>query len=144
MCIRDRPEILDRTDKVEFAFYSFKVNGKEVTNDTLKDLKIYKITASVTNSTGNTAEEAYTGYRLSDVLAAAGAVSYTHLDVYKRQTYYRGKLIQITIRAGAPNGNQGAAALGLGGNAQASRTGKDGPVVLAGLWCRFFYWREGK
>ena len=59
-------------------------------------------------------------------------------------TYYRGKLIQITIRAGAPNGNQGAAAMGLGGNAQASRTGKDGPVVLAGLWCRFFYWREGK
>ena len=55
-----KPEILDRTDKVEFAVYSFKVNGKEVTNDTLKDLKIYKITASVTNSKGNTAEEAYT------------------------------------------------------------------------------------
>ncbi|MBQ2697527.1 MAG: hypothetical protein IJF59_02535, partial [Clostridia bacterium] len=29
------PEIADRTDKVEFAAYSFKVNGQEVTNETL-------------------------------------------------------------------------------------------------------------
>ena len=82
-----KPEILDRTDKVEFAVYSFKVNGKEVTNDTLKDLKIYKITASVTNSKGNTAEEAYTGYRLSDVLAAAGVTSYEKVTAVANDGY---------------------------------------------------------
>ena len=67
------PEILDRTDKVEFAPYSFKVNGEEVTNETLEGLRIYKITAVVTNNKGETVENTYTGYKLLDVLAAVGA-----------------------------------------------------------------------
>ena len=66
------PDILDRTDKVTFGPYSFLVNGKEVTNDTLAGLKIYKITASTTNKNGDVSQSEYTGYKLADVLAACG------------------------------------------------------------------------
>lgn len=66
------PEIQDKTDKVEFAAFTFKVNGVEVTNDTLKDLHIYKITAKVTDKSGAASEATYTGYKLADVLAACG------------------------------------------------------------------------
>lgn len=69
------PEIQDKTDKVEFAAYSFKLNGKDVTNDTLKDLHIYKITANVTDKSGATSEATYTGYKLADVLTACGVSS---------------------------------------------------------------------
>lgn len=66
------PEISDKTDKVEFAPYSFKVNGADVTNDTLAGLHIYKISVTVVNSKGNASEATYTGYKLADVLAACG------------------------------------------------------------------------
>ena len=66
------PEIQDKTDKVQFAAFSFLVNGAAVTNDTLKDLHIYKITVSVTNKAGETSESTYTGYKLGDVLKACG------------------------------------------------------------------------
>lgn len=66
------PEILDRTDKVEFAPYSFLVNGEEVTNDLLAGLSIYKITAVTTNKSGDVVESGYTGYKLADVLEACG------------------------------------------------------------------------
>ncbi len=66
------PEISDKTDKVEFAPYSFKVNGEEVTNETLEGLRIYKISVSVVNSKGSASEAGYTGYKLADVLAACG------------------------------------------------------------------------
>jgi hypothetical protein len=66
------PEILDRTDKVEFAPFSFLVNGTAVTNDTLAGLSIYKITVTTTNKSGEASEATYTGYRLSDVLTACG------------------------------------------------------------------------
>lgn len=66
------PEIADKTDKVEFGAFSFKVNGNEVTNATLEGLHIYRITVNVVNSKGTASEAAYTGYKLSDVLAACG------------------------------------------------------------------------
>ena len=66
------PEILDRTDKVEFAPFSFLVNGAAVTNETLAGLSIYKITVGTTNKSGEASEATYTGYRLSDVLTACG------------------------------------------------------------------------
>jgi hypothetical protein len=69
------PEILDRTDKVEFAPYSFLVNGKAVTNETLKGLSIYKITVVVENKSGELSESTYTGYKLADVLDACGIAS---------------------------------------------------------------------
>ncbi len=66
------PEIADKTDKVEFAPYSFKVNGADVTNGTLAGLSIYKITVTTVNSKGNASEATYTGYKLADVRAACG------------------------------------------------------------------------
>jgi hypothetical protein len=67
------PEILDRTDKVELAPFSFLVNGTAATNETLAGLSIYKITATTVNSNGETVQADYTGYRLADVLKAVGA-----------------------------------------------------------------------
>ena len=81
------PEIQDRTDKVEFAPYSFLVSGTEVTNDTLAGLSIYKIDATVTNSAGETSTSTYTGYRLSDVLAACGAEGYTSVKAVANDGY---------------------------------------------------------
>jgi uncharacterized lipoprotein YehR (DUF1307 family) len=69
------PEIMDKTGKVEFAPYSFLVNGKAVTNDTLKGLSIYKITVVVENKSGELSESTYTGYMLQDVLKACGIAS---------------------------------------------------------------------
>lgn len=66
------PDKQDKTDKVTFDAFSFKVNGKEVTNDTLKDLSIYKVTVSTENSKGEVSESKYTGYVLADVLKACG------------------------------------------------------------------------
>lgn len=74
------PEIADKTDKVQFAPYSFKLNGADVTNETLEGLPIYKISVTVTNSKGNTSDAAYTGYKLADVLAACGLESCTQLS----------------------------------------------------------------
>lgn len=81
------PEIQDRTDKVTFAPYSFLVNGTEVTNDTLAGLSIYKIDATVTNSARETSTATYTGYRLSDVLAACGVEGYTSVKAVANDGY---------------------------------------------------------
>ena len=81
------PEIQDRTDKVEFAPYSFLVNGTEVTNDTLAGLSIYKIDASVVNSAGESSTSTYTGYRLSNVLAACGAEGYSVVKAVANDGY---------------------------------------------------------
>lgn len=81
------PEILDRTGKVEFGDYSFLVNGVEVTNATLEGLHIYKIDAVTTNSKGETSTSTYTGYRLSDVLAACGVTGYTAVKAVANDGY---------------------------------------------------------
>lgn len=66
------PEMADKTEKVTFADFCFKVNGKDVTNAELEDLHIYKVKVNVTNKKGETFEVGYTGYRLSDVLEKLG------------------------------------------------------------------------
>lgn len=81
------PEILDRTDKVEFAPFSFKVNGTEVTNETLEGLSIYKISANVVNSSGAESTVDYTGYKLADVLAACGVTDYTTVTIIANDGY---------------------------------------------------------
>lgn len=81
------PEILDRTGKVEFGDYSFLVNGAEVTNAALEGLHIYKIDAATTNSKGETSTSTYTGYRLSDVLAACGVTGYTAVRAVANDGY---------------------------------------------------------
>lgn len=81
------PEIQDRTDKVTFGDYRFLVNGNEVTNDTLAGLSIYKITVNVVNSKGVESEATYTGYRLSDVLAACGVTEFTSVTAVADDGY---------------------------------------------------------
>jgi len=81
------PEIQDKTDKVEFAAFSFLVNGTAVTNDTLKDLHIYKITVNVTNKAGEASESTYTGYKLAEVLKACGAESPASVKVKANDGY---------------------------------------------------------
>jgi len=81
------PEILDRTEKVEFAPYSFLVNGKEVTNDALAGLRIYKITAVTVNKSGDLVEAGYTGYKLADVLDACGIKGYSVVKAIANDGY---------------------------------------------------------
>lgn len=81
------PEIQDKTDKVDFAPYTFLVNGTAVTNDTLKNLSIYKITVVTENSEGALSEATYTGYKLSDVLAACGFKDAASVKVKANDAY---------------------------------------------------------
>ncbi len=71
------PDKLDRTDKVTFDAFSFKVNGTEVTNATLEGLSIFKVTVVVENSKGELSEATYIGYVLADVLEACGVSATT-------------------------------------------------------------------
>lgn len=81
------PEIKDATGKFEMADFSFKVNGKEITNAELKDASIYKITVETTNSKGNTSEATYGGYAIKDVLAAAGCPDATKITAVCNDGY---------------------------------------------------------
>ena len=83
----DLPEIQDKTGKVEFAPFSFLVNGTAVTNDTLKDLSIYKITVTVADKSGALSESTYAGYKLADVLAACGIPAPTSVTVKANDGY---------------------------------------------------------
>jgi len=83
----EAPELSDKTDKVTFADFSFKVNGQEVTNATLEGLRIYKVSVNVTNKSGNTSEASYTGYKLIDVLAALGITDYTTVKAVANDGY---------------------------------------------------------
>ena len=83
----EAPELSDKTDKVTFAEFSFKVNGQEVTNATLEGLHIYKVSVNVTNKKGETSEVGYTGYKLIDVLAALGITDYTTVKVIANDGY---------------------------------------------------------
>ena len=81
------PELSDKTDKVTFADFCFKVNGQEVTNATLEGQRIYKVSVNVTNKKGETSEVGYTGYKLIDVLAALGITDYTTVKVIANDGY---------------------------------------------------------
>ena len=83
----EAPELSDKTDKVTFADFCFKVNGQEVTNATLEGLHIYKVSVNVVNKNGNASEASYTGYKLIDVLAALGITDYTTVKVIANDGY---------------------------------------------------------
>ena len=83
----EAPELSDKTDKVTFADFCFKVNGQEVNNATLEGQRIYKVSVNVTNKNGNTSEATYTGYKLVDVLAALGITDYTAVKVIANDGY---------------------------------------------------------
>ena len=81
------PELSDKTDKVTFSDFCFKVNGQDVTNATLEGQRIYKVSVNVTNKKGITSEATYTGYKLIDVLAACGVTEYTTVKVIANDGY---------------------------------------------------------
>ena len=66
------PDKLDRTDKVTFEAFKFKVAGKEVENEDLAGLSIYKITCDALNSKDAVITSTYTGFVLKDVLNKLG------------------------------------------------------------------------
>ena len=66
------PDKQDKTEKVTFGDYCFKINGNEVKNADLEGLSIFKIAVVTENSKGTRSESTYTGYLLSDVLAKLG------------------------------------------------------------------------
>lgn len=81
------PVIADRTDKVEFADFSFKVNGQDITNADVEDLSIYKMDVVTTNKSGEASEHQYTGFALKDVLEAAGVTDYEKVIVVANDGY---------------------------------------------------------
>ena len=66
------PDKQDKTEKVTFGDFSFKLGGKDVTNADLEGLSIYKIAVVTENSKGTRSESTYTGYVLADVLEKLG------------------------------------------------------------------------
>lgn len=83
------PVAEDKTDKIKFADFSFKVNGKEVKNADLEGLKIYRITVTTKNSKDVVSQNKYSGYVLKDVLAKLGVsgskVTVVAADGYKSE-----------------------------------------------------------
>lgn len=65
-------DISDKTDKITFKDYKFKVNGKEVTNKDLEGLHIFKAKVTYAKSSGTIVEASYSGYVLKDVLEKCG------------------------------------------------------------------------
>ncbi|MCQ2414495.1 MAG: hypothetical protein MJ063_00375 [Lachnospiraceae bacterium] len=66
------PDVQDKTGKIEFTPFSFKVNGQDVTNAELERLSVYKAKVTVKNSKGHISEQTYSGYVLKDVLEKLG------------------------------------------------------------------------
>jgi len=65
-------DISDKTDKITFKDFSFKVNGKEVKNADLEGLHIFKAKVTYAKSSGTIVEASYSGYVLKDVLEKLG------------------------------------------------------------------------
>lgn len=65
----------DKTDKITFGDFSFKINGQDVTNADLEGLKIFRNTVVTQNSKGKVSQNKYSGYVLKDVLDKLGLPS---------------------------------------------------------------------
>lgn len=59
----------DKTDKITFGDFTFKINGQEITNADLDGLKIFRNTVVTKNSKDVVSQSKYSGYILKDVLA---------------------------------------------------------------------------
>ena len=68
-----------RAEKVEGDVdvppFTIVIDGETYTNATFKDLQVYECTATSTNRYGTEETYVYTGYKLDDVLNAAGETS---------------------------------------------------------------------
>ncbi len=58
--------------KVEVPPFTIVIDGETYTNESFKDLQVYECTATSTNRYGTEETYVYTGYKLYDVLNAAG------------------------------------------------------------------------
>lgn len=58
----------DKTDKITFGDFSFKINGQVITNEDLDGLKIFRNTVVTKNSKEVISQSKYSGYVLKDVL----------------------------------------------------------------------------
>ncbi len=66
------PDKQDKSDKVKFGDFMFKVNGREVRNADLEGVAIYKVAVQTLNKKGEVKDHTYTGFVLSDVLSKLG------------------------------------------------------------------------
>ena len=57
---------------VDVPPFTIVIDGEPYTEDAFKDLQVYECTATSTNRYGTEETYVYTGYRLNDVLTAAG------------------------------------------------------------------------
>ena len=80
------PVCEDKTDKIKFNAYSFKINGIDVTNADLDGLNIYRITVTTKNSKDVISQSQYSGYVLKDVLNKLG-ITGTKVTAYAADGY---------------------------------------------------------
>ncbi len=81
------PDVSDKTGKITFTDYKFKINGKDVTNADLDGLNIYKAIVTVQNSKGKISEQTYSGYVLKDVLDRLGLAGAKSVKVIASDGY---------------------------------------------------------
>ena len=79
----------DKTDKINFGDFCFKINGKEVKNADLEGLKIFRNTVVTKNSKDVVSQSKYSGFVLKDVLEKLGVsgsrVTAVASDGYKNE-----------------------------------------------------------
>ncbi len=81
------PVAEDKTDKITFGDFSFKINDKTVTNKDLAGLKVWRITVTTQNSKGVISESKYSGYVLKDVLEKIGLKDVTSVKAVAADGY---------------------------------------------------------
>lgn len=95
------PELRVPEQAIEFKDFSFTVNGKTITNAELKDCTIYKVkldgylysdkdgekVLATDKETGEPLSVAYTGYKLTDILKAAGVEATKSVKVITSDGY---------------------------------------------------------
>ena len=81
------PEMMDKTDKVQFGEFHFRVNGQDVSNANFEGLKIYKVDVNTVNKDGETQTATYTGYKLKDVMQALWISGATKVVVVANDGY---------------------------------------------------------
>ena len=81
------PVAEDKTDKITFGDFCFKINDKEVKNADLAGLKVWRITVTTQNSKGVISESKYSGYVLKEVLDKIGIKDATKVTAVAADGY---------------------------------------------------------
>lgn len=104
----------DKTDKITFGDFSFKINGQEITNADLDGLKIFRNTVVTKNSKDVVSQSKYSGYVLKDVLEklniSGNKVTAIASDGYKnelKEEYINDPLTIIAIEKDKEVGKDG-------------------------------------